>query len=94
MDDKQHAVYILECKDGTYYTGYTNELPRRLAMHESGKGAKYTRGRGPLKLRFHAVFASKQEALQAEYAIKRMDRKRKEKLIQEGGMHDVEAEQL
>ncbi|MFC0190356.1 GIY-YIG nuclease family protein [Fictibacillus aquaticus] len=94
MEDKQHAVYILECADGTYYTGYTNELERRLQMHESGKGAKYTRGRGPLKLLFHAEFQTKQEAMQAEYAIKQMSRKNKEKLIQEGGLRNVETEQL
>jgi putative endonuclease len=94
MEDKQHAVYILECGDGTYYTGYTNELDRRMQMHENGKGAKYTRGRGPLKLLFHAVFQTKQEAMQAEYAIKRMNRKSKEKLIQEGGLRNVETEQL
>ena len=49
--EKQWVLYILECKDGTYYTGITDDLPRRLAAHRSGKGAKYTRGRGPLLLR-------------------------------------------
>ena len=51
--DKTWYVYILECGDGTLYTGITDDVLRRLRTHETGKGAKYTRGRGPLKLRYH-----------------------------------------
>ncbi|MFB1051089.1 GIY-YIG nuclease family protein [Paraliobacillus sp. JSM ZJ581] len=78
MDKKyNHVVYILECKDGTLYTGYTNDLARRLAMHESGKGAKYTRGRGPFSLRYYKGFETKEEAMKEEYCMKQLKRKDK-----------------
>lgn len=77
----EHCVYILECSDGSLYTGYTNDLAKRLKMHEQGKGAKYTRGRGPLKLRFHQVFSTKQEAMQIEYRIKKLTRFQKQQII-------------
>lgn len=72
-----HTVYILECKDGTLYTGYTNHLARRLAMHESGKGAKYTRGRGPFSLRYYKTFETKEEAMREEYSIKQLNKEGK-----------------
>lgn len=75
--DKTHIVYILECNDGTLYTGYTNDLPNRLAMHESGKGAKYTRGRAPFIVRSTDSFLTKQEAMRHEYAIKKWSRAQK-----------------
>ncbi len=70
----KHTVYILECKDGTFYTGYTNNLSRRIAMHEAGTGAKYTRGRGPFVLKYYAEFETKQKAMQEEYRIKQLNR--------------------
>ncbi|CQR47499.1 GIY-YIG nuclease superfamily protein [Paraliobacillus sp. PM-2] len=73
----EHVVYILECKDGTLYTGYTNNLFRRLAMHESGKGAKYTRGRGPFLLKYYEAFQTKEEAMKQEYYIKQLKRSEK-----------------
>jgi len=89
-----HFVYILECNDGTYYTGYTNELTQRLRKHEEGKGAKYTRGRGPLKLVFQATFSTKQEAMRMEYAIKKLNRAAKERMIREGSDSYVAAKEL
>lgn len=74
-------VYILECADGTYYTGWTTCLERRIEEHNSGKGAKYTRGRGPVKIVYHEAFETKEEAMSREYAIKKLTRKEKEFLI-------------
>nr|DAP37659.1 MAG TPA: nuclease, DNA repair, GIY YIG [Herelleviridae sp.] len=76
-------VYILECNDGTLYTGYTDNLKRRLDVHNSGKGAKYTRARLPCKLVYSEVYASKQEAMSREWYIKnKLSRKDKLQLIQ------------
>lgn len=80
---KEHMVYILECKDGTYYTGYTNDFPKRLRAHESGKGAKYTRGRGPFKVLLQETFETKEEAMKREALIKKWPRPKKETLIRE-----------
>lgn len=76
-----HYIYILECADGTYYTGYTTDLDRRLDAHNKGKGAKYTRVRRPVRRLYEEVFPSKQEAMQREYAIKQLTRSQKERLI-------------
>ncbi|WP_028781763.1 GIY-YIG nuclease family protein [Thalassobacillus devorans] len=76
-----HFVYILKCKDDTLYTGYTNDLEQRLAKHESGKGAKYTRGRGPFELVFYERFPTKIAAMQREFQIKQWSRSKKEALI-------------
>ena len=83
--DKPYIVYILECRDGTYYTGMTNDLGRRLAEHQGGKGAKYTRGRTPVRLVYQEVCGTKGQALSREYRIKRMSRLHKKRLIAEGG---------
>ncbi|GAA4076426.1 GIY-YIG nuclease family protein [Amphibacillus indicireducens] len=79
----EHCVYMIECKDGSLYTGYTNHLTNRLEMHELGKGAKYTRGRGPFKLRYHEVFETKEEAMRVEYRIKKLTRRKKLAMIQQ-----------
>ena len=73
-------TYIVECKDGTLYTGWTNNLEKRIADHNSGKGAKYTRARKPVTLVYYETFEAKEEAMKREYAIKHMSRKEKEKL--------------
>lgn len=83
--EKQWTVYILECSDGTLYTGITDDLQRRLKAHMEGKGAKYTRGRGPLKLRYRETAADKSAALKRECAIKRLRKCEKLELIQEFG---------
>jgi putative endonuclease len=67
-------VYILECRDQTLYTGITNDLERRLAQHESGKGAKYTRGRGPFRLVHSEAHPTRAEASRREYGLKKLDR--------------------
>ena len=74
-------VYILRCADGTLYTGATNDLDRRLAAHNAGRGAKYTRARRPVALVYREAAADKSAALQREAAIKRLDRVRKLALI-------------
>ena len=74
-------VYILRCGDGTLYTGTTDDGERRLAAHRAGKGAKYTRGRGPLELVHTEELPDKSSALKREYAIKQLRREEKEKLI-------------
>lgn len=83
MDNEEHIVYILKCKDGSLYTGYTNDLEQRLAMHEEGKGAKYTRGRGPFQVVFVEKFSTKEEAMQKEYEVKQLSRKEKFQLIRD-----------
>ena len=75
-------TYILECKDGTYYTGWTNQLEKRIKEHNEGKGAKYTKARRPVTLIYYEVFDSKSEAMKREYEIKQMSRSEKSKLIQ------------
>ncbi len=76
-------VYILRCGDDTLYTGITDDVARRLAAHRSGRGAKYTRGRGPLELVYTEEVSDKPAALRREYQIKRLSRLEKERLIEE-----------
>ena len=80
--NKQWLVYILQCGDGTLYTGITDDLPHRLEMHRAGKGAKYTRGRSPLTLVYLENADSYSEALKREYRIKQLPRVEKLKLIE------------
>jgi len=77
----QYFVYIVECRNGTYYTGYTNGLERRLKEHDRGTGAKYLRGKGPVTLVYAKEFKYYKNALRAERNLKKMTRKRKEELI-------------
>lgn len=79
--EKNYYVYILECSDKTFYTGYTNDLERRLARHNQGQGAKYTRGRLPVRIIYYESFATKSLALKREAQIKRMKKEDKEALI-------------
>ena len=74
-------TYIVKCSDGTLYTGWTNDLEKRIQSHNEGKGAKYTKTRKPVTLVYYETFPTKQEAMKREYAIKQMRRKEKEKLI-------------
>jgi putative endonuclease len=76
-----HYIYVLECSDGTLYTGYTTDVQRRLEEHNSGQGAKYTRGRRPVKLRHQEAFESRSLAQKREYQIKQLPRSQKEELI-------------
>ena len=78
---KQWCVYILRCGDGSLYTGITDDFPRRLEAHRAGKGAKYTRGRGPLEQVYLEDCEDQSAALKREYAIKRLSRAEKIQLI-------------
>ena len=77
MGNTVWTVYILRCADDTLYTGMTNDLPRRIAAHESGKGAKYTRGRGPYEIVFSESHPDKGSALKKEREIKLLSRREK-----------------
>lgn len=74
-------TYIVECSDGTLYTGWTNNLEKRLEAHNSGKGAKYTKSRRPVKIVYKELFETKEEAMSREFAIKQLSRIEKLKLI-------------
>lgn len=73
--------YIVECADGTYYTGWTTDPERRVTTHNKGRGAKYTKMRLPVKLVYVEEQANRNTAMKREIAIKRLGRKGKEKLI-------------
>ena len=79
------GVYILRCGDGTLYTGITDNLPRRLEAHRAGRGAKYTRGRGPLALVYWEEQTDRAAASGREWAIKRLTRAEKEALAASWG---------
>lgn len=83
-------VYILLCQDDSLYTGWTVNLDKRLETHNKGKGAKYTRGRIPVKLVYYEEFEDKTQALKREYAIKQLKRKDKLKLIESFKQKDCE----
>lgn len=74
-------TYMVRCKDGTLYTGWTNNIERRMEAHNSGTGAKYTKSRRPVKLVYCEEFQTKEEAMKREYAIKHMEKKEKEKMV-------------
>ncbi|WP_336342864.1 GIY-YIG nuclease family protein [Halalkalicoccus ordinarius] len=76
-----HYVYVLECADGSLYTGYTTDPERRLEEHNAGAGAKYTRGRTPVELVHVERFESRSAAMAREYAIKQFSRTEKESLV-------------
>lgn len=80
--DKVWKVYMLRCKDGSLYTGITNDVQARLEAHRSGKGAKYTRGRGPLELVYREECGSHSDALKRELKIKALPRQEKIKLVE------------
>lgn len=95
MENNEHFFYVLTCKDGSFYGGYTNNLERRIKLHNEGKGAKYTKGRGPVSLTFFKKYPSKSEALRAEWQFKSLTRKQKiEFLRKEMGGFDVAATEL
>lgn len=81
-------TYILKCNDDSLYTGWTNDLEKRIQVHNEGKGAKYTKSRRPVTLVYYEKFQSKEEAMKREYAIKHMTRAQKEKLVEEAGIKD------
>ena len=86
-----HYVYLVRCADSTLYCGWTTDLEKRVRAHNSGKGAKYTRSRRPVKLVYAEEFAEKQEALSREWHLKRLSRAEKIRLIEEAGLKRNEA---
>ncbi|CQR49366.1 MULTISPECIES: GIY-YIG nuclease family protein [Haloferax] len=77
-----HFVYVIECSDGSLYTGYTTDVERRVAEHDAGEGAKYTRGRTPVELVHVEEFDSKSAAMSREYEIKQLRRREKLRLVE------------
>ncbi|AND37679.1 MULTISPECIES: GIY-YIG nuclease family protein [Cytobacillus] len=93
--ENSHYFYVLHCRDGSLYAGYTNDLEKRVKAHNEGKGAKYTRGRGPVELVFSRPFLEKGEAMRAEYEFKQWSRKKKDEfLMKETGGTYVAAKKL
>ena len=87
---KTQYVYILRCGDGTLYTGWTTDLEHRVAMHNAGKGAKYTRARRPVRLEYYEEYMDKKEALRRECAIKKMTRSEKSRgTLLSRGIYDI-----
>ncbi|WKY43342.1 GIY-YIG nuclease family protein [Eubacteriaceae bacterium ES2] len=82
-------VYIVKCSDKSFYTGYTNDLKGRLLKHNQGSGAKYTRGRRPVELVYFEELPGKSEALSREFAIKKMKRSQKQKLIETADQNEL-----
>lgn len=76
-----YYVYIVECKDGTLYTGWTNDIDKRIGDHNAGKGAKYTRTRTPVKLRYFEEYTNQHDAMRREYEIKQLPRLEKLRLF-------------
>lgn len=77
-----HWTYVVECADGSFYTGYTTDVQRRVREHNRGEGAKYTRGRRPVELVHAEEFDSKSAAMSREYEIKQLSRAEKERLVE------------
>ncbi|WP_033826359.1 GIY-YIG nuclease family protein [Bacillus andreraoultii] len=83
MEESKFYFYVLECADGSFYGGYSVDVKRRLQEHNSGKGAKYTRSRTPVKLLYYECFETKSKAMSAEYHFKKLSRKKKEAFLKE-----------
>lgn len=75
------TLYILKCADNSYYTGISNDLAKRISDHESGKGAKYTRGRGPFEVVYKETLENRSEVSKREIEVKKLSRLEKERLI-------------
>lgn len=85
-----HYVYILRCRDGTLYTGYTTDVERRLDEHNAGTGAKYTRGRRPVELVHVETYPTRGAAMRREYEIKQRSRREKQVLIADASPQSVD----
>ncbi len=81
MKKSLYYAYMVRCKYGTYYSGYTNDLNRRIEMHNSGRGAKYLKGRSPVELVYFKEYRQLRDAMQAERNLKKLKRWEKEELI-------------
>lgn len=87
---RTHFMYVVRCADGTLYTGYSPDVEARVAAHNAGKGAKYTKARRPVELVASAAFASKHEAMSAEWHFKHLTRARKEELLGQAAREPLE----
>lgn len=85
----RNYTYIVECSDGSLYTGWTNCIEKRLKDHNSGKGARFTRGRGPVRLRYLEIAQTKSDAMKREAAIKKLNHAQKENLIRQGELEKI-----
>ncbi len=85
----RNYTYILECSDGKLYTGWTNCIEKRIREHNSGKGARFTRGRGPVKLRYLEISETRSDAMKREAAIKKLSHMQKEQLIRQGELEKI-----
>ncbi len=83
MESQQNYVYMLRCSDDSLYTGWTNDLDKRVKSHQSGNGGRYTRAHRPVELVYHEVYATRHEAMRREWEIKHMTKEQKENLIRE-----------
>lgn len=81
-ENYMNYTYIVRCKDDSLYCGWTNNLEKRIESHNAGTGAKYTKTRRPVELVYYETFDTKEEAMSREYAIKRLSRQQKMKLIE------------
>ena len=87
--DLRNYTYMVECSDGSLYTGWTNCIENRLKDHNSGKGARFTRGRGPVTLRYLEISDTKSEAMKREAAIKKLNHAQKIQLIRQGELEKI-----
>ena len=92
--EKKNYVYILECADGTFYTGWTTDIGARVNTHNSGSGAKYTRGRRPVSLVYYEELPDRSAALKREAAIKRLPKKKKLELIAGSSIPEIKTDHL
>lgn len=88
----KHYFYVVKCGDNSFYAGYTNNLEKRIACHNDGRGAKYTKTRLPVHLIYHQQFDSKRRAMQYEYYFKKLTRKQKERYL--SGEYDLVSERI
>lgn len=87
-------MYIVECNDGTLYTGWTNDLEKRIRMHNSGEGSKYTKSRRPVMLRYFEAFATKMEAQKREWEVKHLTKQQKLALLALNGQKNLVLENI
>ncbi|MHA8138479.1 GIY-YIG nuclease family protein [Lactobacillaceae bacterium Scapto_B20] len=85
----KYYMYVLKCGDGSFYGGFTTDLAHRLAQHQHGKGAKYTKSHLPVEMVYHEEFATKSAALKAEYAFKHQSRTAKEQFLKKHHVHII-----
>ena len=84
MENNMNYTYLLECSDGTLYCGWTNDLEKRVKAHNSGRGAKYTKPRRPVRLVWYETFETKEEAMSREVKVKQLSRNQKDELVAHG----------